>query len=318
VRLSVVATLYHSEPYLAEFVARTSASARHMVGDDFEIVLVNDGSPDGSADLALELREQFPEIVLVDLARNAGHHRAAMTGMAHTRGELVFLIDSDLEEEPELLERFWPILEQEGCDVVYGVTETRKGGWFERVSGNVYYRALDLLTDLSFPRNMTIARLMTRQYVKSLLMHSERELFLGGLLHLTGYRQVGMPVHKHSKGSTAYHLRGKISVAIASVVSLSDKPLRMIFYTGAFISIASALGILFLIARRLIYSTTIEGQGWASVVVSIWFMGGLLIFCIGVIGIYLSNVFIETKRRPYAIIRAVHGPERETIGQLFS
>jgi putative glycosyltransferase len=315
VKLSVVATLYHSAPYLAEFVARTSASARRLVGDDFELVLVNDGSPDGSADLALELREQFPEIVLVDLARNTGHHRAAMTGLAHTRGALVFLIDSDLEEEPELLERFWPVLAQEECDVVYGVTETRKGDWFERVSGEIFYRALDFLTDLRFPRNMLMARLMTRQYVKSLLMHSERELFLGGLLHLTGYRQVGLPVHKHSKGTTTYHLRRKISVAITSVVSLSDKPLRMIFYTGAFMSLASAIGIVFLIARRLIYSTTM--QGWASVVVSIWFMGGLLIFCIGVIGIYLSNVFIETKRRPYAIIRAVHGPERQTIGQLF-
>lgn len=314
-KLSVVATLYHSVPHLEEFVRRMSESARRLVGDDFEIVLVNDGSPDRSADLALELKERHPEVVLVDLARNAGHHRAAMTGLAHTRGERVFLIDCDLEEEPELIERFQPLLEQEKCDVVYGVMEARKGGWFERVSGEAFYRVLDFLTDMRFPRNVLMARLMSRRYVKSLLLHSERELFLGGLCYITGYRQVGLPVRKHSKGTTTYHLRRKLSVALNCVVSFSDKPLHLIFYTGAFISFVSGVYILYLVGMWLIYSITV--QGWTSSLVSIWFLGGLSIFFIGVIGIYLSKVFVETKRRPYAIVRAVHGPERETIGQLF-
>ena len=122
-KLSIVATLYQSAPYIDEFHKRASASAKQLLGDDYEIVLVNDGSPDNSLDLAIRLTERDSHVVVVDLSRNFGHHKAMMTGLAHAKGELVFLIDSDLEEEPEWLLSFASAMLDKRCDVVYGVQE---------------------------------------------------------------------------------------------------------------------------------------------------------------------------------------------------
>jgi glycosyltransferase involved in cell wall biosynthesis len=117
-------------------------------------VLVNDGSPDNSLDLAIKLTEQDSHVVVVDLSRNFGHHKAMMTGLAHAKGELIFLIDSDLEEEPEWLEAFLQQMRQDCCDVVYGVQERRKGNWFERWSGQWFYRFFKALTGLTLPENV--------------------------------------------------------------------------------------------------------------------------------------------------------------------
>src|SRR5512139_2401581 len=127
-KLSIVATLYQSAPYIAEFHQRSSAAAKKLAGEDYEIVLVNDGSPDNSLDLAVQLTESDSHVVVVDLSRNFGHHKAMMTGLAHARGEQVLLIDSDLEEEPEWLIAFAEQMQSEHCDVVYGAQEQRKGG----------------------------------------------------------------------------------------------------------------------------------------------------------------------------------------------
>lgn len=138
-----------------------------LVGDDYEIVLVNDGSPDNSLDLAVKLTEEDEHIVVVDLSRNFGHHKAMMTGLAHAKGERVFLIDSDLEEEPECLINFADQMLTEPCDVVYGTQEQRKGNWFERWSGQWFYLFFKALTGLALPENVVTARLMTRRYVVS-------------------------------------------------------------------------------------------------------------------------------------------------------
>jgi putative glycosyltransferase len=128
-KLSIVATLYQSAPYVVEFVQRAEAAAKALVGDEYESVLVNDGSPDNSLELAVGLCELNSRLIVVDLSRNFGHHKAMMTGLAHAKGKLVFLIDSDLEEEPEWLEAFAKQMKQDRCDVVYGVQKRRKGNW---------------------------------------------------------------------------------------------------------------------------------------------------------------------------------------------
>lgn len=168
-KLSIVATLYQSAPYINEFYARASAAARQLAGEDFEIVLVNDGSPDNSLDLAIRLSEQDSHVVVVDLSRNFGHHKAMMTGLEYARGDLIFLIDSDLEEEPEWLLGFYEQMKQERCDVAYGVQKRRKGNWFERWSGQWFYRFFRALTGLALPENVVTTRLMTRRYVDALL-----------------------------------------------------------------------------------------------------------------------------------------------------
>ena len=149
--------------------------------DDYEIVLVNDGSPDDSLMRAVRLTESDGNVVLIDLSRNFGHHKAMMTGLSYSQGEKIFLIDSDLEEEPEWLLSFSEQMERDGCDVVYGVQEQRRGGWFEKWSGQWFYKFFESLPGMALPENIVTARLMTRRYVNALLRHDEREVFIAGL-----------------------------------------------------------------------------------------------------------------------------------------
>jgi putative glycosyltransferase len=301
--LSAVTTLYRSAPHLPEFYARMKEAAGKLT-DHFEIILVNDGSPDRSLDVALELHQQDPRVRVIDLSRNFGHHKAMMTGLAHARGELVFLIDSDLEEEPELLGRFHEELVRNKADVVYGVQERRKGALFERLSGEIFFRIFNLLSTDPLPPNLTTVRLMTRRYVMSLVAHREREMVIAGLWVITGFSQVAVPIRKGLRGISTYGLARKGLVLINAVTSFSDRPLIFIFYLGAVIILVSGAAAAFLVVRRLFFGVLLAG--WPSLIVSVWLLGGLTLFCLGVIGIYLSKVFIETKQRPYTIVRAIY------------
>jgi putative glycosyltransferase len=304
-KLSIVATLYQSAPYITEFHQRASAVAKQFVGEDYEIVLVNDGSPDNSLDIAVQLTESDSHVVVVDLSRNFGHHKAMMTGLAHAKGELIFLIDSDLEEEPEWLPSFNEQMQCEHCDVVYGVQEQRKGGVFERWSGHWFYSFFRVLTGLALPENIVTARLMSRRYVDALLRHEEREVFMAGLWHITGFAQLPQKVKKHSTSETTYTFRSKISLLVNSVTSFSNVPLVGIFYIGVSISLIAILYIVYLFTQWMYLAKPLSG--WTSVMASIWLLGGMVISFIGVVGIYLSKIFSETKRRPYTIIRQIYG-----------
>jgi putative glycosyltransferase len=303
-RLSIVATLYQSAPYINEFCERTSVIAKQMVGDDYEIVLVNDGSSDNSLDLAIRLTEQDSHVVVVDLSRNFGHHKAMMTGLAHAQGELVFLIDSDLEEEPEWLVAFAEKMNKDHSDMIYGVQDRRKGRLFERGTGWLYYRIFRLLTGISQPDNTVTARLMTRRYVQALVTHQERELNIGGLWIVTGFRQSLQVVRKHSTSPTTYTFARKFSHLVNAVTSFSSLPLMFIFYVGLLISLSAAFFIAYLVFRFFFIS--MPPDGYTSIIVSIWFFSGLIIFFVGIQGIYLSKVFSEVKQRPYTIIRHVY------------
>lgn len=303
-KLSIVATLYQSAPYIAEFYARVSAAAQTLVEDDYELVLVNDGSPDNSLELARQLTERDAHVLLVDLSRNFGHHKAMMTGLEQSRGTHVFLIDSDLEEEPEWLARFARQMELQTCDVVYGVQEQRKGGWFEQWSGRWFYIGFKALTGLALPANVVTARLMRRDYVDALLRHKEREVFLAGLWHITGFDQQPHPVQKHHASETTYTLRRKLSLLVNSVTSFSNAPLVSIFYIGLTISLFATAYIAYLVVHWLLLATPLSG--WTSVMASIWLLGGMVISFIGIVGIYLSKIFSETKQRPYTIVKRVY------------
>jgi putative glycosyltransferase len=303
-KLSVVATLYQSAAYIAEFHRRASAAARQLAGDEYEIVFVNDGSPDNSLDAAVQLAENDGHVVVVDLSRNFGHHKAMMTGLAHAQGQNIFLIDSDLEEEPEWSVSFAEQMASEKCDVVFGVQARRKGGFFERWSGHWFYRAFKYLTGLALPENITTARLMTRRYVDALLRHEEREVFLAGLWHITGFAQHPRTVAKHATSKSTYTFRRKMSLLVNSVTSFSNAPLVGIFYIGLSISLITILYIAYLIINWMYFAKPLTG--WTSVMASIWLLGGMVISFIGVIGIYLSKIYSETKRRPYTIVRRIY------------
>ena len=301
--LSIVTTLYYSAPYLDEFYARVCAAAQG-VATNFEIVLVNDGSPDDSLQTAISIQRKDKRVRVIDLSRNFGHHKAMMTGLAHACGELVFLVDSDLEEEPELLETFYRELKATEADVVFGVQQKRKGGLFERVSGAIFFKIFNVLSTHPIPQNLITARLMTRKYVKALVQHRERETMIAGLWTLTGFKQVSLPVKKDLKTSSTYDLRKRVSQLVNAITSFSSKPLDMIFYLGCVILFFSVIAAVDLIIRKLFFGALL--QGWASLIVSVWLLGGLTIFSLGVIGIYLSKIFIEVKQRPYTIVKEVY------------
>jgi putative glycosyltransferase len=306
-KLSIVTTMYKSAGHLAEFCERISRCADGL-SYDYEIVLVNDGSPDASRELALEMMAKNPRIVLVDLSRNFGHHQAMMSGLEHARGDRVFLIDCDLEEEPELLAEFHRRYEAEGdCDVVYGYQTRRKGTLFERISGWLFYKLINSLSDIEFYENLLTARLMSRRYVDSLLRYREREIVISGLWALTGFKQVGVAASKGFRGASSYTLLAKFRMVVNSVASFSARPLFVIVIVGLVISALSLLGLVYMFLSVLIAGSAVPG--WASVMISVWFLGGLIILFLGVIGTYIAKIFIETKNRPLTIVRAVHRNE---------
>jgi putative glycosyltransferase len=303
-KLSVVATLYESAQYISDFYDRASAAAKQLVGEDYEIVLVNDGSPDNSLDLAVQLTGSDSHIVVIDLSRNFGHHKAMMTGLVNASGQRVFLIDSDLEEEPEWLLSFARQMEAESCDVVYGIQIKRKGDYFEKITGRVFYTVFRFLTGLAQPDNIVTARLMSKRYVDSLLLHQERELNIGGLWIITGFKQCQQFVKKHSTSPTTYSLSGKFSHLVNAITSFSSQPLVITFYSGLLISVSALAYIFYLVIRYAFIAS--PPDGYTSIIASIWLFSGLIIFFIGVQGIYISKVFSEVKQRPYTIVRHVY------------
>lgn len=302
-KLSIVATLYKSAPYITEFHQRASVVAKQLVGEEYEIVFVNDGSPDNSLDVTLELTKLDNHVVVVDLSRNFGHHKAMMTGLGYATGEQVFLIDSDLEEEPEWLLSFAKQMETEESDVVYGVQSKRRGGLLEQATGKLFYKTFRFLTGIAQPNDIVTARLMSRRYVNALLLHQERELNIGGLWVITGFKQAQQIIQKHATSPTTYSLAHKLSHLVNAVTSFSSKPLVYTFYSGLFISITAITYIAYLTIR---YFIAAPPDGYTSIIASVWFFSGLIIFFIGLQGIYISKVFSEVKQRPYSIIRHVY------------
>jgi putative glycosyltransferase len=300
VLLSIVTSMFRSEAYLQEFYDRCTAAARQLT-DDYEFVFVNDGSPDQSLQVALRLRERDPRVRIVDLSRNFGHHKALMTGLGRARGERVFLLDCDLEEDPAWLLTFDREMRSSGADVIYGVQAERKGGWFERVTGDLFFKIFNRLLTDPIPPNVVTVRLMTARYVRALVSHRDQEVCLAALWQVTGFDQRAFPVAKGSRGQTSYSIRRRISVLVNALTSFSNRPLIYIFYLGSLVMLASLIAGVYLIYEALRGHFGVPG--WASLMVSIWFLGGLMIFCVGVVGVYVAKVFTETKERPYTIVR---------------
>lgn len=301
--LSIVTTLYYSSAYLPEFYDRISQEVQKIT-NNYEIIFVNDGSPDRSLEIVLSFYEQDSRVKIIDLSRNFGHHKAIVTGLSYARGELIFLIDCDLEEEPELLSKFYHCYQNSDADVVYGIQSVRKGNLFEKITGEIFYKVFNWFSSYPIPSNLLTIRILSQRYVKALVSHREREIFLAGIAAITGFKQVPLLVNKFSKGSSTYNIGRKLSLFVNSVTSFSNKPLILVFYLGTIISLLAILAAIYLIFKKVFFGALL--LGWPSLIVSIWFLGGLNIFCIGLIGIYLSKVFTETKQRPYTIIRKIY------------
>jgi putative glycosyltransferase len=305
VELSVVTMLYRSEPYLPEFHRRIVAAAEGL-GTSFEIVYVNDGSPDRAAALVRERLASDPRVVLVDLSRNFGHHQAAVAGLAQARGRRVFIIDVDLEEQPEWLARFAEEHDRTGADVVFGVSP-RRGTRFRRHGGGWFWTMFNALSEVKVTPNPCTVRLMSRRYVNALLTMPENNLFLAGSYAWLGFEQVPITVEKLVRPTRSSYTLGRLlGLTLDAVTSFTSYPLRLIFLIGVSIAALAVLcGTLLTIWK--IAEPDAVALGWSSLILSIWFLGGLTIAFLGVIGIYLSKIFLEAKHRPLYVVRSVEG-----------
>ena len=304
-QLSIVTSLYKSAPYLEEFYRRVLEQVRQLGFDDYEFVLVNDGSPDNVLEIAVALVNQDPRVRVVDLSRNFGHHKALMAGLQFARGDLVFLIDVDLEEPPEALAIFYQKMLDANADVVFGVQEKRSAPWFRRMTGAVYYWLHNLLAKTRITPNQLVARLMRRGYVDALLLHREHLFLIEVLWQITGFIQVACPINKGAhKGESSYTLVRRIRLFINGITMSSRQPLVFIAYLGLLTTCICISYIAFILIQYFFFSITVSG--WTSVIVSTWLLGGIIIFCLGIISIYLSIIFEEVKTRPYVVVKQVH------------
>lgn len=304
-KLSIVTTLYQSSRYVEEFCRRITVAAR-AITDDYELILVNDGSPDDSVDVAKSLLVADHHIVILDLSRNFGHHRAMMTGLEHSTGDYVFLIDVDLEEQPENLTPFWDYLSNHPeADVVIGESQAKKqGGFMRRLGSSWFYDLFNYLSTIKISNRELVSRLMRRKYVDSLVSYQERELFIPGIWAHAGYSQHYLPAEKTFDGVSTYTLRRKVSMVLDAVTSFSAKPLLMVFNTGILFVISAAFVILYLILNRLFFGASI--LGWASLVAILFFIGGVIIFSLGIVGIYTAKIYTEVKQRPGSIVKSIY------------
>jgi putative glycosyltransferase len=233
-------------------------------------------------------------------------------GLLHADGDYIFLIDSDLEEDPELLQPFWNELHKdEKIDVIYGMQIERKGSWFERWSGDVYYKLLNLISDeVKTAKNISTIRLMKKKYVKSLVRFQEYIFYFGPITQLTGFHQKGYFFKKHSRKISSYSFFKKYHIFLDSIISFSSKPLYFIFYLGICITTLSFGYLSYLIIRKLFWGIAIHG--WTSLIVLSSLFGGINMFFMGLMSVYILHIFQETKNRPFSIVRKIHHHESLT------
>jgi putative glycosyltransferase len=303
--LSVVSTMYRSAEFVREFHRRISATAQSLT-ESYEIVLVDDGSPDDSLKIAMELAEGDPHIRIVELSRNFGHHPAILAGLRHARGELVFLIDIDLEEQPEWLIDFWQDLKREPADMVYGVQTVRAGSPMKRHTGTLFYRFFNLASDTAIPENGCTVRLMRRPFVDAIDRFAETHVFMMGLFSWAGFVQRQRLVTKARRTSASTYTPFKlIALSINAVTSFSSYPLTVIFVGGLVITLLSLAFAAKLVIQKWMNPGYIL-SGFTSIMVSLWFLGGTIISVLGIIGMYVGKIFSETKSRPQYLVRKVH------------
>jgi putative glycosyltransferase len=293
-RLSIVTAMYKSTSFVRRFHAEISAVAATFTSD-FEIIFVDDRSPDDSAAIVEALIAEDPRVRLIKLSRNYGQSTAMLAGMQAARGQLIYTSDIDLEDPPELLGQFHQMMiEAPELQSVYGFMNARKGTFLERWLGHLFYRLLNFLTRESIPSQVW-SRLMTRKYLDAVLSYSETHLFWSGIFHTVGFSQRAVAVERQKTGKTSYNYLKKLELALSAITSFSSGPLFLVFFLGVAVSGASLIGALFLILQ---HATGALVPGWASIVVAILFIGGVTNVSLGVIGLYIGRIFVQTKNRP--------------------
>src|SRR3954453_14111359 len=305
--LSIVVPCYNEEACLGELHARLGAAARNVAGDDYEIVLVNDGSRDRSWAMMKDLAERDPRLVAINLSRNHGHQLALTAGLDLCRGERILIIDADLQDPPELLPDMVARMAAERADVVYAVRRARAGETaFKLATAKLFYRGLSKLAEIEIPRDTGDFRLMSRRALDALLALPEQGRFIRGMGAWGGFRQVRIVYDRAERhaGETKYPLSKMVRFALDAVTGFSTAPLRFASHFGLWLVAASVLLILY-IAFGFLTGRAI--QGWTSLMLVVVVLGAVQMFVLGLIGEYLGRLFLEAKRRPLYIVSDIAG-----------
>ena len=304
VALSVVAPCCNERDGLREFYRRARAASAHAVGDAYEIVLVDDGSSDDSWDIIRSLSLADHHVIGVHLMRNHGHQIAATAGLSVARGERVMLIDADLQDPPELIDRMMQRMDA-GADVVYGRRVQRQGEtWFKRASAATFYRLLSRLASIPIPEDTGDFRLMRRRVVDALLAMPERERFLRGMVSWIGGRQVPLDYERDPRhaGQSKYTFAKMLRFASDAVTSFSIAPLRFAAWLGLLIA---GLAMLLLVYSIWRWANGAVVTGWTSLMAALTLFAGVQLLVLGIIGEYLGRLVQESKGRPLFLIDAI-------------
>ncbi|MCZ8089281.1 MAG: glycosyltransferase family 2 protein [Flavobacterium sp.] len=306
-KLSIVTTLYKSKGFLEIFLKEIISAIEIINVKEYELIFVNDGSPDNSVEYLLDRKKEISQIKIIDLSRNFGHHYAIQAGLNYSSGEYVFLIDNDLETPPSILVDYYKEIKNDtNLDVVYGYQEARKGNFIEKKAGSVFWVLINKLSDTKIPHNILTERLMTRQYVNELLRLQDANLFIGGMFYWVGFNQKGIPVKKGIReGASTYTIKRRAELMLQAITSFSGKPLEWLFYIGISISSFSFLFLMYLAVQKVIHQDDVQ-LGWTSIVAINLLILGIISTFLGLIGIYIFKIFKQVQGRPNAIIKKVY------------
>jgi polyisoprenyl-phosphate glycosyltransferase len=305
--LSIIVPCFNEEGCLDELHQRLSAAARSAVGENYELVLVNDGSRDGSWEAMQRMAADDPHVVAINLSRNHGHQLALTAGLDLCRGDAILIIDADLQDPPELLAPMLETMRENGADVVYGVRRSRAGETaFKRATAHGFYRLLSRATEVDIPLDAGDFRLMSRRALDALLAMPEQARFIRGMVAWIGFKQLPFPYDRQQRfaGETKYPLRKMMRFALDAMTGFSSAPLKLASHAGLLLSAGSVLLVLY-IAYAWVSGRSI--QGWTSLMLVVVILGAIQMFALALMGEYIGRLYNESKRRPLYIVQDIAG-----------
>lgn len=300
--ISIVTPVFGCGGNLPELCERLTL-ALAAITPEFEILLVNDASPDGAWEVIRELADTDVRVRGINLSRNFGQHFAITAGLDHARGDWVVVMDCDLQHRPEEIPKLYRKA-QEGYDLVVGMRAERQDSYFKKFGSRVFYRVLNYLTDARIDDRLSNFGIYSRTVVRSITSLREQNRAFGLLALWVGFRRAEIDIEHASRpyGKSAYTWSRMANLALDSILSHSDKPLLMTVKLGLALSLVSFLYAVWILVRYFYWATPVEG--WSSLIVSIYFTAGLIMGSIGVVGLYVGKIFNEAKGRPLYFVAA--------------
>ena len=298
--ISIVSPVYRAEKILPILVSEINL-VMERIGEDYEIILVDDRSPDNSWEVMKVLSSQNPKIKSIRLSRNFGQHSAIFAGLTKTKGDWVVVMDCDMQDQPKEIAKLYKKA-LEGYDIVLGQRENRKDKFLKKLSSKLFYKVFNYLSGGHFNNEIGNFGIYRKKAIDSILNINDYIKFFPLFINWVGFRNISIPIEhgEREEGKSSYSISRLLKLAFNVIVSFSDKPLRLFINFGLSISILSFIVGLYYLYLAL--TGKIAQPGFSSLILSIWFLSGIIISCIGIVGVYLGKTFDQAKNRPTFII----------------